>query len=230
METTAAIVVAAGAGTRMGAGTPKALMPLAGRPLVSWAVEAVARAAAVGAVVVAGPPGRLDEMAAALGPAAGAVALVPGGASRAASVAEALRAVPEGAARVVVHDAARPLAAPGLVAAVLEALEGVEGAIAASPVPDTLKRAGPGLIVDGTVDRSELWRAETPQAFWTEALRAAVAAARGAGRLDAATDCASLVEAAGGRVRLVPSGEPNPKVTTPADVPVVEALIAASRS
>ena len=144
METTAAIVVAAGAGTRMGAGTPKALMPLAGRPLVSWAVEAVARAAAVGAVVVAGPPGRLDELAAALGRAAGEVALVPGGTSRAASVAEALRAVPEGAARVVVHDAARPLAAPGLVAAVLEALEGVEGAIAASPVPDTLKRAGPG--------------------------------------------------------------------------------------
>ena len=86
------------------------------------------------------------------------------------------------------------------------------------------------MIVDGTVDRSELWRAETPQAFWTEALRAAVAAARAAGRLDAATDCASLVEAAGGRVRLVPSGDPNPKVTTPADVPVVEALIAASRS
>jgi 2-C-methyl-D-erythritol 4-phosphate cytidylyltransferase len=130
---------------------------------------------------------------------------------------------------VLVHDAARPLLTPALVAAVLDGLDGVDGAIAASPLADTLKRAGEDMLIAGTVDRAGLWRAETPQAFHAPALRAAVAAAERAGTLAAATDCASMVEANGGRVRIVASGAPNLKVTTPADLVVAEMLLGAAR-
>jgi len=128
---------------------------------------------------------------------------------------------------VLVHDAARPLVQPALVGAVLDGIAGAEGAIAASPLADTLKRAAEGLLIGETVDRDGLWQAQTPQAFPLATLRAALEAAAAAGTLAAATDCASLVEAAGGRVRLVPSGAPNPKVTTPADLAIAEALLAA---
>jgi len=106
-------------------------------------------------------------------------------------------------------------------------VEGADGAIAARPIADTLKRTegGERPVVAATVDRAPLWAAETPQAFRATALRRAVDAARAEGRLAAATDCASLIEAVGGRVRLVPPGGPNLKVTTPADLAVAEHLL-----
>jgi 2-C-methyl-D-erythritol 4-phosphate cytidylyltransferase len=228
---TVAIVVAGGSGLRMGAGMPKALVPLAGRPLVSWCLEALARADRVDGTLLVAPRGHQSETRAALGREHGAgdlVDLVGGGPSRSRSVLEGLRALPSGVERVLVHDAARPLLLPALADAVIQAVDGVEGAIAAAPLADTLKRAGPAgpdeLLVAETVDRTRLWRAQTPQAFRLDALLAAFDACEPA-VLDAATDCASLVEATGGRVRIVPSLAPNLKVTTPADLSLAEHLL-----
>lgn len=221
---TVAIVVAAGAGVRMGAAVPKALMPLAGRPMLAWSLDALRASARISSIVVVAPPGLEREVVEAAGP--GAV-VVPGGASRSASVREGLRAAPGDAAVVLVHDAARPLVTTALVNAVLDAVGGADGAIAAAPAADTLKRAGEGLLIEDTVPRQGLWAAQTPQAFPAAALRAAIAAAEAAGDLDALTDCSSMVEAWGGRVRLVNSATPNLKVTTPADAALAEALLRA---
>jgi 2-C-methyl-D-erythritol 4-phosphate cytidylyltransferase len=197
--------------------------------MLAWSLEALAAGDRVDAVVVAAPPERVPETAAVAEAARPGALAVPGGASRSESVRAALEAAPGEPRRVLVHDAARPLLTPALVAAVLDGLDGVDGAIAASPLADTLKRAGEDMLIAGTVDRAGLWRAETPQAFHAPALRAAVAAAERAGTLAAATDCASMVEANGGRVRIVASGAPNLKVTTPADLVVAEMLLGAAR-
>jgi 2-C-methyl-D-erythritol 4-phosphate cytidylyltransferase len=223
--TTSAILLAGGAGVRMGAGLPKALVPLAGRPLLAWSLEVLAAAPSVDEVVVVAPAGHEAATATALGEAVPRKRVVPGGASRAESLMAGLAHLAPESRRVVVHDAARPLLRPDLVDGVLAALEDADGALAAAPLADTLKRAADGLLVAGTLDRSGLWLAQTPQAFRTPVLRAAAAAAAAAGRLDAATDCASLVEAEGGRVRLVPWPSPNPKVTTPADLELAERLL-----
>ena len=219
---TVAIVVAAGAGVRMGATVPKALMPLAGRPMLAWSLEALRACGAVQAVVVVAPPGLEGQVAEVAG--AGAT-VVAGGDSRAESVREGLRAAPPGAGLVLVHDAARPLVTPELIEAVLEGVHGADGAIAAAPAADTLKRAGEGGLIEGTVPRQGLWAAQTPQAFHLSTLLDAVEAAEEQGRLGAATDCSSLVEERGRHVRLVESRAPNLKVTTPADAILAEALL-----
>jgi 2-C-methyl-D-erythritol 4-phosphate cytidylyltransferase len=208
----------------MGAPVPKALMPLAGRPMLAWTLAALRACDAVEGIVVVAPPGLEGQVAEVAGPGA---TVVPGGDSRAESVREGLRAVPAGAGLVLVHDAARPLAGPELMAAVLDGVEGADGAIAAAPAADTLKRAGEGGLIEDTVPRQGLWAAQTPQAFHLPTLVAAVEAAEAEGTLAAATDCASLVEARGGRVRLVESRAPNLKVTTPADATLAEALLVA---
>jgi 2-C-methyl-D-erythritol 4-phosphate cytidylyltransferase len=220
-----AIVVAAGAGVRMGAELPKALMELAGRPMVAWSVASLAASARVGAIVVVAPPGHVAEVEQAVAGIAARVRVTAGGESRAESVRAGLDAAPGEPEQVLVHDAARPLLRAELVDAVLDALDGADGAVAAAPVADTLKRAGETMMVGGTVDRGDLWAAQTPQAFWTRSLRRAVDDASAAGLLARATDCATLVEQAGGAVRLVPSLAPNLKVTTPADLAVAEALL-----
>lgn len=226
----AAIVVAAGAGQRMGAALPKALLPLGGRPLVAWCLEALAASTDIGRIVLVVPRGHERESEMAIGAAAELHAIVPGGATRARSVQAGLAALPASEERVLVHDAARPLLTPALVEAVLAALSGVDGVIAAAPLTDTLKRADGDLNVVDTVDRAGLWRAQTPQAFDAPTLRAAVAEADAAGTLDDATDCAGLMEAAGGLVRVVPWSSPNLKVTTPADLELAERLIAARQT
>lgn len=206
---------------------PKALIPLAGAPLLVWSLRSLASSSRVAAIVVAAPPGHLGETEAAVRTHGVAASVIAGGASRSESVAAGLEAIPVESEVVLVHDAARPLLSPELVDAVLAAIDGADGAIAARPVADTLKRADGSAppVIAATVDRAGLWAAETPQAFWTAALRDAVAAAHVERRLADATDCASLVEAVGGRVRLVPSAGPNLKVTTPADLALAEGLL-----
>jgi 2-C-methyl-D-erythritol 4-phosphate cytidylyltransferase len=198
------------------------MVEAAGRPLIAWSLDAIAAAGSVGAVVVAAPPGHEDEFAAV----AGEATVVAGGPSRSSSVASALARVETDI--VAVHDAARPLAPPSLFDAVVELIRGdagTDGVVAAAPVADTLKRAsGDRLEVSETVDREGFWAIQTPQAFRTEALRAALAV--DPATLEAATDDAALVEARGGRVRVHPVADPNPKVTTPADLEVVSALLA----
>ena len=201
---------AGGSGERLGADRPKALVELAGRPMLEWSVEALG--AVCDRVVVALPPGHEQPPD-----------RVAGGPSRSESVRNALAAAPE-AELVVVHDAARPLVTPDLVRRCIAALEGADGAIAAAPVTDTIKEAGSDGGVIRTLDRSALWSIQTPQVFRAQVLRDALSA--GPEVLAGATDDASLVEAAGGTVRVVETGAENLKVTTTLDLRMAEAILA----
>jgi 2-C-methyl-D-erythritol 4-phosphate cytidylyltransferase len=223
-RTCAAIVVAAGAGVRMGAGMPKALVPVGGRALAAWCLDALAAAVGVTGVVVVGPPGHGTELAHALGLDQDQV--VAGGASRAESVGCGLAAVRDDVDLVLVHDAARPLVRPELIDAVITGAADADGAIAAAPLADTPKRVDDDGAIIATPARAGLWLAQTPQVFRREVLVDAFAAARAEDRLASATDCASLVEAIGGRVLVVTSMVPNLKVTTPADIRIAELLLA----
>ena len=220
----AAIVVAAGAGVRMGAGMPKALMPLGGRPLAAWCLDALAACDQITGVVVVAPAGHETELAHAMGLDLSQV--VTGGRSRASSVRSGLDALDPEVELVLVHDAARPLVRPELIAAVIAGVGDADGAIAAAPLADTPKRVGDDRAILETPSRAGLWLAQTPQVFRRAVLTDAFAAARAEDRIDAATDCASMVEAIAGRVLVVPSLTPNLKVTTPSDVRVAELLLA----
>jgi 2-C-methyl-D-erythritol 4-phosphate cytidylyltransferase len=202
------IIPAGGSGERLGADRPKAFVVCAGRPLIEWSLEVLE--AVCDRVVVAAPADWLRP------------GWVEGGPSRSASVRNALAAAPE-ARTAVVHDAARPLVTRELIDACLGALVGVDGAIAAAPVTDTVKEAYPDGTVLRTLDRSRLWAVQTPQVFRAEALRGALEADDAT--LAAATDDASLVEAAGWTVRLVEAPPGNIKVTTEADLARAEAAL-----
>jgi 2-C-methyl-D-erythritol 4-phosphate cytidylyltransferase len=220
-----AVLVAAGRGERLGGKRPKAFANLAGRPLVAESLERLDASPWVEAVVVAAPADWEEPtilLAEELG--AGSVrAVVTGGATRTDSVRAGLAEVPADTAAVLVHDAARPFLPDEVVERVVTALgEGWDGAVPALPLADTVKRAE-GDVVGETVDRAGLHAVQTPQAFVAEALRRALA---GEGE---ATDCAGLVEAAGGRVRLVEGDRRLLKVTTPGDLAFVETLLAAKR-
>jgi 2-C-methyl-D-erythritol 4-phosphate cytidylyltransferase len=201
------VVVAAGSGTRYGAA--KQYEPLGGRRVLDWSLAA-ARGVADGVVAVV-PPDRAGDRE----PLADAVA--GGGDSRSASVRAGLARVPAGAEVVVVHDGARPLAAPDLFAAVIAAVrDGADAAVPGVPLADTLRwRSG------GVADRDGLVAVQTPQAFRAASLRAAHAAG------GEATDDASLVEAAGGKVVVVDGSPLNLKITNPHDLAVAEALLRA---
>jgi 2-C-methyl-D-erythritol 4-phosphate cytidylyltransferase len=176
--------------------------------LVEWSIEVLS--AVCDRVIVAAPAGHLRP------------GWVEGGASRSASVRNALDDAPE-ARTVVVHDAARPLVTRQLVESCLGALLGVDGAIAAAPVSDTIKQAYPDGTVERTLDRSRLWAVQTPQVFRADVLRRALDVEDD--MLAAATDDASLVEAAGGSVRVVEAPPENFKVTSTSDLARAEALL-----
>jgi 2-C-methyl-D-erythritol 4-phosphate cytidylyltransferase len=204
------IVPAGGFGERLAADRPKAFVALAGRPLLDWSLDVLRETC--DRVVVAVPQGYADPPD-----------RVEGGDSRSASVRNALLAAPE-ADVAVVHDAARPLLTRELVERCLEALEpGVDGAIAAARMSDTVKEAGPDGRVLRTLDRRGLWRVQTPQVFRAQVLRQALA--RNETALAAATDDASLVEEMGGVVRVVEGPPENMKITREADLRVAEALL-----
>lgn len=198
--TTYGIVVAAGGGTRFG--SPKGGVMLGGRPLWERARDALLEGGVDSAVVV-GPGG------------------IPGGRRRRDSVAAGLATLPEGAERVLVHDAARPLATAALTRRVLERLVagGVDGVVPAVPVRDTLKRVEGDWVVE-TVERSPLVAIQTPQGFLVESLRAAHAADD-----QDASDDAVLIERWGGSIAVVPGEEANLKITFPADLAVAEAML-----
>jgi 2-C-methyl-D-erythritol 4-phosphate cytidylyltransferase len=215
-----ALIVAAGRGERLGFGRPKALVTLAGRPMLEWSVAALRTLPAVVRIVVALPASELDQAPA-------GTEAVAGGAARSESVRAALRAAP-GGDPVIVHDAARPLASPELFERALAELErsGADGVIAAVPVSDTIKEIGPdGATVARTLDRDRLWAVQTPQVFRRAALEQALMGASDE-ELAAATDDAWLVERAGGAVRVVLASTDNLKVTTATDLKVAELLLA----
>jgi 2-C-methyl-D-erythritol 4-phosphate cytidylyltransferase len=206
--------------------------------MVEWSVSACRAAASVRSIVVACPPGHIHELAGT------DLGVVDGGATRAESVRNALEAV--GTKLVAIHDAARPLVTPELIeeaVATLVADPEAVGAIAATPVTDTIKQAEPAdwsidrrlrtsppnsvvnstVAVGSTLDRERLWAAQTPQVFRVEALRKALTG--DPEEIAAATDEAMLVEAAGGKVLIHPSPAENFKVTTPLDLKLAELLL-----
>jgi 2-C-methyl-D-erythritol 4-phosphate cytidylyltransferase len=213
-----AVVVAAGSGERFG--SPKQFAVLGGRPLYRWALEA-ARSVADGVVLVVPAGWRAPAGASpgGVGAVLGADVVVEGGSTRAASVRAGLAAVPGGAEVVVVHDAARPLATSALFRSVVDAVRaGADGAVPGLAVADTLKHVEDGTVV-ATLERRGVVAVQTPQAFSAQVLRAAHDGGA------EATDDAALVEARGGTVRVVPGDPRNLKVTTPADLEVVAALV-----
>ncbi len=215
-----ALIVAAGRGERLGSGRPKALVALAGRPMLDWSVEALRAVDAVTRIVVALPSDALDAAP------AGTVG-VAGGGVRSESVRNALAAAGDGDP-VIVHDAARPLADAELFRRALAELveSDADAVVAAAPVSDTIKEVGgDGHTVVRTLDRGRLWAVQTPQVFRRVALERVLGGAS-AEMLAGATDEASLVERSGGVVRVVRAAPENLKVTTPGDLHVAELLLA----
>jgi 2-C-methyl-D-erythritol 4-phosphate cytidylyltransferase len=216
-----AILAAAGSGDRLGLDRPKAFAPLNERPLIAESLERLDASGWVEGIVVAAPP-EWEEPCILVAEeiAAGKVAeTVTGGQTRSESVRNALAQVPDGAAVVLVHDAARPLVTEEVIERVVTGLEeGWDGAVPTLPVSDTVKRVD-GEAVAETIDREGLVTAQTPQALLADVLRRAVESG------GEASDCAALVEAAGGRVRAV-QGDPRLlKVTEPADLELVESWL-----
>jgi 2-C-methyl-D-erythritol 4-phosphate cytidylyltransferase len=211
-----ALLAAAGSGERLGADRPKAFVRLGEQPLLAESLERLDASDWVDAIVVAAPPG-WEEPSILLAEELGCSKVsscVTGGATRAESVKRALDEVPYEAAVVLVHDAARPYVDDAVIERVLAPLgEGWDGAVPALPLSDTVKRVEGERVVQ-TLPRDELRAVQTPQAFVAPVLRDAYAS----GDLTTATDCASLVEARGGRVKIV-SGDPRlAKITDAGDL------------
>lgn len=210
------MLVAGGRGERAAAGEklPKQFRSLAGKPLLVRSHDLLV-AGGCNPVIAVVPAELLDRARDLLPEAARVVA---GGATRAGSVGAGLALVES--ERVVIHDAVRPFAGPDLVRKVVDALDRAHGAIAAAPVEETLKRAEDDRVV-ATVERGGLWRAQTPQAFRTEALRPLHLE----GDAAEATDDAVLLERAGLKVVLIPASRLNLKITFPEDFALGEALL-----
>jgi 2-C-methyl-D-erythritol 4-phosphate cytidylyltransferase len=220
-----AVLVAAGRGERLGGDRPKAFVRLGSLPLLAEPLRRLDACEQIDAVVVVAPV-EWEEPAILLAEEVGAskvTACVSGGETRTESVRAGVAEVPEDAEVILVHDAARPLLPPGVVERLLAALaDGADGAVPTLPLADTVKRASDGVVAE-TLERSDLVTVQTPQAFRAASLRAALENA--SNRLLQATDCASLVEANGGRVRVVPGDERLLKVTTAADLERVAAWL-----
>jgi 2-C-methyl-D-erythritol 4-phosphate cytidylyltransferase len=218
-----AVLAAAGRGERLGSDRPKAFARLGGRPLLAESLERLENSDWIDRIVIAAPPDWEEPsiLVAEEIVATKVHSVVTGGASRSESVRLALEAVPEDAAVVLVHDAARPLLPDEVIERVLAPLsEGWDAVVPAVPLADTVKRVEGERVLE-TVPREDLVAVQTPQAFLADVLRRAVS-----GDVASATDCSSLVEAQGGRVKWV-EGDPRLlKVTDPEDLALVESWVA----
>ncbi len=223
------LIAAAGSGRRMGAEVNKLLLPVAGRPVLAWTLEAALACEDICWIGVMGQPDdgpAIAEILAAAVPAK-PIQWILGGATRQDSVRLGLAALPGEAEAVLIHDGARCLATPELfsrcVAALREAIRIGEGIIAASPVSDTIKQVdGRGQIL-ATPDRQQLWAAQTPQGFAVQQLRQAHRQAQEEGW--SVTDDAALYERLGFPVRVLEAPASNIKLTTPFDLAVAEAVL-----
>lgn len=217
-----AVVPAAGSGTRLAAGVPKAFFQLEGRSLVERAVEVLLASAVVDAVVVAVPPDLTDEAKLLLGSKA---TVVPGGESRTESVRQALASLSHTPEFVLVHDAARALTPPALIVRVVEALRGGQVAVVpALPLADTIKAVDANGMVLGTPERAGLRAVQTPQGFSADLLLRAYQHAAGLPGGDF-TDDASLVECVGGQVQVVDGDALAFKITTQLDMVLAQAIV-----
>jgi 2-C-methyl-D-erythritol 4-phosphate cytidylyltransferase len=223
-----AIIVAAGEGKRMGAGAPKPLLPLAGKAILLRTLEAFAASSVGKAIIVVSEPER-SKFQRLLGAAKlGRLewTLQNGGARRQDSVACGLAAVDSDCEIVVVHDAVRPLVAPGLIDRCVDAAAKEGAAVAGVPVADTIKLVSRARTIESTPPRDALWAIQTPQAFRLSLLREAHR--RAAAERVEVTDDAMLVERLGEKVVVVEGERRNLKITTPEDLAAAEALLAQS--
>lgn len=227
--TVAAIVPAAGRGSRLGPGAPKALRELGGVPMLVYAVRALVAARLVDRVVVAAPPEEMPAVSALFaGTGTAEVLVVAGGATRQESVARALAALEEDVDVVLVHDAARPLAPSDLADRVVAAVRaGAPAVVPGVPVIDTVKRVDGSGAVTETLDRTTLRAVQTPQGFRRDVLAQAHATDAALG---GATDDAALVERLGRPVRVVVGHEEAFKVTGPLDLVLAEAVLRRRRA
>jgi len=229
----AAVIVAGGEGERFGDPGGKQLAPVAGLPVLGHTMRAFERCEAVDVIVVVTHPDRVEQYRAEAVEPAGAskvIAVVPGGATRTASVAAGLAALPDGCAAVAVHDGARAAVTPETIGASFAALLAdplLDGVVVGHPAVDTIKEVTADGRVVSTPDRSRFWVAQTPQTFRLEALRRAHASAAREGFQG--TDDAALVERYGGAVAMIEGPRWNIKVTVPADLPVLSAILEARR-
>jgi 2-C-methyl-D-erythritol 4-phosphate cytidylyltransferase len=221
-----AVLVAAGRGERMGAGRAKAFLLLAGRPLLLRAAEAFEAAPDVEAIVAVVPEGEQRAAHDLLAPLHKVTAVVAGGATRQDSVRAGLAALPPAFDGIVlVHDAARALIEPALIASVVRAAAEVGAAIPVLPLVDTIKRVGDGVVRE-TLDRSHLAAAQTPQGIRRALLAEALDQAARDGIT--VTDEAMAVERLGRRVAAVVGSPRNLKITTPHDLRWAELLLASA--
>ena len=225
------LIAAAGSGRRMGAAINKLLLPVAGRPVLAWTLDAVLGCPAIEWIGVMGQP---ED-----GPAIQAILLaarptrpvrwILGGDTRQESVRLGLEALPAAAEAVLIHDGARCLATPELFSrcalALLEAMEAGAGIIAATPVSDTIKQVDQQGLIQATPDRQHLWAAQTPQGFAVRQLRSAHRQALEKGW--SVTDDAALFERLGFPVQVLEAPASNIKLTTPFDLSVAEAVLRA---
>ena len=229
----AAVVLAGGTGERFGDALGKQLIEIAGKPLLSWSIEALDAVADIGLMVVVCPKDRRDEyFKVAIEPYdfVTPIIMADAGDSRQESAFSGMECVPDTYEFTVIHDGARPLITPRLVTHALNTIKGsldADGVIIATPAIDTLKMVENGVIV-GTPDRRAFWNAQTPQIFRTGMYRRAHASALYDGF--SGTDDSSLIERLGGRVMVVEGKRDNIKLTMPEDYLLLAAAIAALRN
>lgn len=225
---TAAIILAGGSGERFGAEGGKQALDIAGRPMLTWSISAFDAVEDIGEIVVVCPEDRLDEYRSRAidpYPFVTPVSVAPSGATRQESAFSGLEYTPEEYDYVILHDGARPLISPDLIAHTINTLKGTidaDGAIVATPAIDTLKVVEDGCIM-GTPDRRLLWNAQTPQVFVSGVYRRAHAAALRDGFVG--TDDSSLIERLGGKVLVVEGKRDNIKLTVPEDFMMLSAVI-----
>jgi len=222
---TAAIIVAAGKGTRMGADVDKLWLEVAGRPVVAHTWKRFNDAACISEIILVVRDGMQQHFSELAGqfqfqkP----FRLASGGAERQDSVWNGLTAIRPETEMVAIQDAARPCTSAELIAATVAAARETGAAVAAQPVTDTIKESGDGQRIERTLDRSRLWSVQTPQTFRVDVIRRALAEVRRRGVR--VTDDTAACELLGQPVRLVVSHQPNPKLTRPEDVPYIELLL-----
>ena len=224
-STTSAIVLAAGRSTRMGGGPNKQFIELSGQPLIWYSLTAFEQCPAVAEIVIVSRPDYIDAARQLAGQFKKVSAIVEGGVERQNSVWNGLEKVT--GTTVAVHDGARPLVTPALIEATIASAQQHGTGIAATKVVDTIKEATADKTVTRTVDRTKLWAVQTPQTVRTDLLRQAYGKVLGQGII--VTDEAAAVELLGHSVHLVETPFLNLKVTTPDNLPVVEALLRARR-
>ena len=223
------LIPAAGSGRRMGSDRNKLLLPLLDQSILAWTLESASAASSIDWIGIMGQPIDFPDFEAIITSLnlAKPVVLIQGGNTRQASVYQGLKALPEKANQVLIHDGARCLATPELFNRCSAALQTCEGLIAAVTVKDTIKVVDADLFVTGTPDRAHLWAAQTPQGFQVNLLKACHE--KGLQNQWEVTDDAALFEKCGLQVKVVPGEETNLKVTTPMDLAIAQFVLSDRR-